>query len=157
MKKFIVIFMLMFSFAGLVNAKTMYIQSMRAKIVDKPTFRAKTIMPLKKGDQIKVIQTKGRWLKVSIKGKQGWISKFLVASHPPVKKINVLGRRNQIMTNVRRRASAVTTAGAARGLSADQRRRASSKGGNNFIALEKLEMLGVTEEDVKLFVVEGRI
>lgn len=87
MKKFIVIFMLMFSFAGLVNAKTMYIQSMRAKIVDKPTFRAKTIMPLKKGDQIKVIQTKGRWLKVSIKGKQGWISKFLVASHPPVKKL----------------------------------------------------------------------
>jgi len=157
MKKSALTFVLLFLLTGFANAKTLYIQSMRAKMVDQPTFRAKTVLPMRKGDQVTVIQQKGRWIKVSSKGKQGWISKFLVASHPPVKKINVLVRKNQIVSNVRRRASAVTTAGAARGLSAEQRRRASSKGGSNFVALEKLEMLGITENDVRLFVVEGRI
>ncbi|MDH5736236.1 MAG: SH3 domain-containing protein [Gammaproteobacteria bacterium] len=157
MKKSFFIILLLFSLAGFAEARTMYIQSMTAKIVDNPTFRAKNVLLVKKGDQVEVIQQKGRWLKVSSQGKQGWISKFLLDNHPPVKKVNVLVRENQIISNVRRRASAVTTAGAARGLSADQRRRASSKGGSNFIALEKLEMLGVTDEDVRLFVMEGRI
>ena len=157
MKKLAFIIVLLLSVTGFANAKTLYIQSMRAKIVDKPSFRAKTILPMRKGDQVNVIKQKGRWIMVSSKGKQGWISKFLVASHSPVKKINVLVRRNQIISNVRRRASAVTTAGAARGLSAEQRRRASSKGGSDFVALEKLEQLGITENDVRLFVVEGRI
>ena len=157
MKKLAFIFVLLLSVTGFANAKTLYIQSMRAKMVDKPTFRAKTILNMRKGDQVTVIKKKGRWINISSKGKQGWISKFLVANHPPVKRINVLVRKNQIVSNVRRRASAVTTAGAARGLSAEQRRRASSKGGSNFVALEKLEMLGITENDVRIFVVEGRI
>ena len=157
MKKTVIIFAVLFLITGVADAAPLYIQSMRAKIVDQPTFRGKMIMPLKKGDQVTVIQQKGRWIKVSSKGKQGWISKFLVANHPPVKKINILVRKNQIVSNVRRRASAVTTAGAARGLSAEQRRRASSKGGSNFVDLEKLEQLGITENDVRLFVVEGRI
>lgn len=157
MKQLVFILAIMVFFVNAAEAKTMYIQSMTAKLVDTPNFRSKIVLVMQKGDQVELVQQRGRWLKVSSQGKQGWISKFLVANHPPVKKINVLARQNQIVTNVRRRASAVSTAGAARGLSAEQRRRASSKGGANFIALEKLEMLGVTEEDLRLFVVEGRI
>ena len=82
--------------------------------------------------------------------------KFMLAKHAPVRRVSVISS-NQIIGNVRRRASAVTTAGAARGLTADQRSRMSQKNRANYFDLDKLEQLGVKDKEVYQFIADGQI
>lgn len=157
MKRVFLVLLIMMSVHAGAYAKDVYVQSIKANIVSEPSFKSQSIVIVDKGSKLQLLETQGRWLKVSFNNQQGWVSKFVVDEHPPVNKVNILINSSKTISNVRKRASAITTAGAARGLSADQRRRANSKGGSNFLDLEKLEALNVTEKDVEQFVLEGRI
>lgn len=150
MKRFSLIAALLVGMSAAAHAETLYVQSQKAKLLKDPSFKAKVVAHVKKGAPLELIHDKGRWYKVSINGNIGWISKFVLAAHPPVKKVTVLGEGVKIEHNARRRASAVTTAGAARGLSADERRRASDFGAD-FLALERVENFTVSDEEVYRF------
>lgn len=101
-----------------VAAETVFVSSYQAKVLQKPHFKSESITTLKKGDRVEVIDKKGSWLKVlSNRGKQGWLSRFLVKKTPPNNRITVLNETATInIQDVRRRTSALTSAAAARGL-----------------------------------------
>ena len=143
----------LFSLAA--HAEFMYVQSFKVKVLVEPSYKSMSVFYVKKGDRLNVLEKRGRWVLVSNGQKSGWMLKFMLANHAPLRRSSVLSS-NQIIGNVRRRASAVTTAGAARGLTADQRGRISQKNRANYFDLEKLEKLGVKEEEVYKFIADGQ-
>ncbi|MCW8956336.1 MAG: hypothetical protein OQL09_05590, partial [Gammaproteobacteria bacterium] len=116
------------------NAEFMYVQSFKVKVQVEPTFKSMSVFYAKKGDRLQVLENRGRWVLVSNGKKSGWMMKFMLAKHTPVRRVSMLSS-NQIIGSVRRRASAVTTAGAARGLTADQRSRIGQKNRANYFDL----------------------
>lgn len=137
------------------NAEFMYVQSFKVKVQVEPAFKSMPVFYVKKGDRLQVLEKRGRWVLVSNGQKSGWMMKFMLANHSPVRRVSMISS-NQIIGNVRRRASAVTTAGAARGLTADQRSRASQKNRANYADLEKLEQIGIEDTEVYQFIADGQ-
>jgi hypothetical protein len=139
----------------LCSAETAYIQSSQAKVYAEPRFDAAIIATLTKGAQVDTLQNRSRWQRISTGSVQGWVSTFLLAATPPLDKVSVLGDDNpQLANNARRRASAVTTAGAARGLTETDRRRISDSG-MNYVALDRLEKTTPSDSEVSHFIEEG--
>ncbi len=156
MKRLLITLLLGFSTTLFAANGVMYIQSSKAKLQNEPSFGSNTIVELKKGDEVNVVESKGRWVKVKHSSNEGWVSKYLLADIPPIKKKVTILKDDapDLGDNARRRASAVTTAGAARGLAADERQRNSDSQFTNYKDLEKVEKLGVTEDEVEKFVKE---
>jgi uncharacterized protein YgiM (DUF1202 family) len=150
-------FLLGFS-ASLYAANTMmYIQSTKASLQSAPSFGSSSLLSLEKGAQVEVIEIKGRWVKIKTGTQEGWVSKFLVSEQPPLKKkVTILKEDAPDMDNARRRASAVTTAGAARGLSADNRDRSNDSQFTNYRDLEKVEKMDINEKELEKFIQEKR-
>lgn len=148
--------MFLFLFSLSANAEYMYVQSFKVKVQVEPSFKAMSVFYVKKGDRLQVLEKRGRWVMVSNGKKSGWMLKFMLATHAPVRRVSALSS-NQIIGNVRRRASAVTTAGAARGLTADQRGRVGHKNRANYFDLDKLEQLGVKDKEVYQFISDGQL
>lgn len=145
-----------FLFSASALAETLYVQSLEAKLLQEPKFSAAVAAKLAQGTEVSVLATEGRWYKVSDGSSTGWLSKFLLAEHPPLKKITVLEASEEGLDseNVRRRASAVTTAGAARGLASDDRRRAQDDSAD-YSALREMEEYSLKETEVSQFLREG--
>jgi hypothetical protein len=47
--------------------------SLRAAIMRTPRFLGRTVAPLRRGNKVRVLDTKGSWLRVEFKGKEGWL------------------------------------------------------------------------------------
>ncbi len=139
-------------------AETLYVQSNKAKLLETPQFNAPAVGELQKGNEVNVLQQQKRWVEVEYQGNSGWLSRFLLSDHPPLKKVTVLGDGEtlKLEENARRRASAVTTAGAARGLSADDRKRSNSGDKSDYFALEKVENYKVEDKAVTEFIEQGK-
>lgn len=138
-------------------AETMYIQSKQAKLLSEPNFKSPSIIQLEKSTPVEVIMKKGRWTEVEFKGKRGWLSSFLLSTNPPINKVNILkGDNADLSKSARKRASSVTTAGAARGLSADERMRNSDLQQTDYTALEKIEEMAPSEEQIDKFIDSGK-
>lgn len=137
-------------------AETLYVQSSRAQLREKPGLDAAVAAELKRGASLEVLEARDRWYRVRLDGSEGWVFRYLVADHPPLKRETVLGGEGpSIREKARRRASSATTAGAARGLGTDDRRRASARNQADYSGLERLESLEIPEEAVSDFVAEG--
>lgn len=137
------------------GAETVYVQSAKAKLLSKPHFNAEVVAEVVKGKPLDLIESQDRWLHVKTGTHTGWVSKFLVSDHMPVNKITILEGDETIDTNVRRRASVVTTAGAARGLAGEDRQRASQAGLTNYVALRRMEALKIGEQEAMAFLSEA--
>ncbi len=137
----------------------LYVQSSKAKLMAQPKFSAEVIGTLQQGAVLEQVQHEKRWVQVIEGTHTGWVSSFLLSKQPPLKKISVLENREaqNLEESARRRASAVTTAGAARGLSADDRKRANAHNKADFLALERVEDFQVTTAEVKSFAQEGQL
>lgn len=133
------------------HADQQYISSNKAKILKEPDFQAELVAELVKGDPVKVLSQKGVWLNVSFAQKQGWVSKFLVKDTPPNDRITVLPGDNETeLKDVRRRASAITTAAAARGLAATAREEAGDLV-VNMEGVRYMESFSVTRQELEQF------
>lgn len=140
----------------LYGAGNLYIQSKKAKILALPKFKAAVVTTVKKGDELVLLGKKGNWYQVRIGEKAGWISKLLVSSKPPMKKVSLFSTLYRFFNKKsRRRASTVVTAGAVRGLTADDRKRASQDIHSNYAALEIMEQFSVSEEELDTFIKQG--
>lgn len=134
------------------GAESLYVQSTKAKMMDQPSFSAKVVKEIEKGGKVDVQQKKERWVLVSHGKNSGWIASLLLSTQKPAEKITVLGDSGSAVSdNARRRASAVITAGATRGLTADDRRRADEEGAANYVALRWVENISVTDEQMARF------
>jgi len=134
-------------------AETGYIRAREARVMKAPSAAADQVVALHKGDKIEIIKHQGRWLKVTAGQQEGWVSSLLVGSRPPMHKITVLDGKdgNSLEDSARRRASASTSAAAARGLRSDERARQSDEGVADFGAVREMESTGVSEDEAVKF------
>ncbi|MBU0674811.1 MAG: SH3 domain-containing protein [Proteobacteria bacterium] len=142
--------------ATIVNAaEPLFIQSTKAKILANPKFSAPVLIEVAKGTSVDPLEQQGSWYRVRYQDKEGWLSKLLVASYPPMEKQGAIQADSEIGTHARRRASAVATAGAARGLAAEDRKRTVEGGLANYPALAEMENLKVTDSEAVDFLQRG--
>lgn len=131
--------------------ETMYVQSANAKMFKEHAFTSPVVVEIDKGEAVNVSTTSGRWAQVRYQKHSGWISTLLLAKNPPLKKVSVLTDDNELGNNARRRASAVATAGATRGLTSDSRQRANESTDTNYRALMLVEQVRVSESELARF------
>ncbi|NCO12961.1 MAG: SH3 domain-containing protein [Thiomicrospira sp.] len=135
-----------------VQAAPQYISSNKAKVLKEPNFQADLVAELVKGDQVNVLDQQGVWLNVSVEKKTGWVSKFLVRETPTNDRVTVLPGDDQTeLKDVRRRASAITTAAAARGLAATARAEASGDIVANLEGVRYMESFSVSSQELEQF------
>ncbi|MBI3773468.1 MAG: hypothetical protein HY272_12310 [Gammaproteobacteria bacterium] len=122
----------------------------------KPEFNAALLLVIEKGTPLQIKASQGRWLQVTVQDKTGWVSQLLVGNEPPLNQATPLNTGDQsIKQESRRRASATASAAAARGLRNDDRARQSDDAVSDYSALERMDKLGVSEDDAMKFVEEG--
>lgn len=143
------------AFSGEVEAADLYVQSVKAPIFSSPSMGSPKVADAAKGDQLKELEKKGDWHKVAYKDKTGWVSRLLVASKPPAGKVSLLEETEEkLEKGARKRASAFTTAAAARGL-AEDRARVSDKYRVDHRGVEWMEAVKVGDEESLKFLEKG--
>lgn len=149
-----ILILLMASSMVTMAEETMYIQSTTAKLFRNQSFSSQVIFDIQKGESVQVIETSGRWAKIHYQKHHGWTPMLLLSKNPPLNKISVLSDDQKLGDNARRRASAVATAGATRGLTADNRQRANESTNINYRALMFVEQEHVSESELTQFAKE---
>ncbi len=102
-------------------AETLYIQSRQAALFSAPHFDSNKLLVLPQGAAVMPLEDQPQWVKVQVNEKIGWLSKYLLANHPPLEQPASPLEKSSIdlSGSARIGASTVTTAGAARGLKED--------------------------------------
>ena len=137
------------------GAETVYVQNDRARLVSEPGFRAGLVAPLAKGAALRVLNKRKFWYRVESGGDQGWVFAYQVSRRPPLQKVAAALPAPSInRSQLRRRASVVTTVGAVRGRSASDRARANAGDHSDYLALEKVDALEFSDEEVLAFLRE---
>jgi hypothetical protein len=135
-------------------ADSVYIQSVKAKIMNEPNFKSGEVGVANKGDKLTVTEKGDGWIKVSSASLSGWVNKLCVSDSPPMDKIALVTAESaNLEEKSRKRASAMTSAAAARGLSDEDRKRLTEAGKADYRALIELERVGagISKADVDAF------
>jgi uncharacterized protein YgiM (DUF1202 family) len=134
-----------------------YVQSVKARILSAPSFKASTLGEASKGTKLTAIGKEGSWIKVSFYGKQGYVSSILVSPYPPMARQGLIkADGSELQQGVRRRASTYTSAAAARGLAQDDRRRLGGEEKSDYTGLEKMEAITPSDAEVFRFMEAGK-
>lgn len=155
--KTVVLLSLLLMLTGLAQAEEfVYIRSLKADLYAEPVFSAEKLGSLPRGTKVIKLQEQGSWYFLQDSGVTGWVSRLLVSTALPLNRARAIKVDSEIGNNARRRASAVATAGAARGLTADDRRRKSQDNSTDYSALEAMEeKLVFSEAEVIDFLDQG--
>lgn len=145
MNKFILIFLLQINTA---NAE--FIKSLKAKIYEAPQMSSKVLYELNQGEEIAIKSLDKNWREISHTKGKGWINSLLISTNPPQTKESLLQKAEDISSNARSRPSALSTAGAARGLLEDNSGMLSSLKEVNVNELVKLESFYISPKDGRL-------
>ena len=136
--------------------QVMYVQSAKANLMAGPGFDSNLISVLQKGESVAFVKEQGRWVQVTYQSSSGWVSKLLLADHPPVDKVSVLqAKQEHLEDSARRRASTNVTAAATRGLRNDDRPETSDEGKPDYDQLREMEAVEIKEAEVRKFHAEG--
>lgn len=153
----ILIIALNVAIASLFAQQVYYVQSVKAKVMSAASFKSKVIAEVGKGYKLTALGKAGNWTKVKYGSLEGYVPALLLSATPPLKKQGLIkGEDSALQHNIRRRASTYTSAAAARGLTADDRRRLSKEEKVDYESLEQIESLVVSDMDVLTFIKEGR-
>lgn len=157
MKKQLMMLITVLLYASLSFADTSYyVQSTNATVRSGPSFGAKIVAKVSKGQMLSSTSKSGDWIQVKIDGKEGYISHLLVTTHPPIDKTTVIKADEQeIKPTARRRASSFTSAAAARGLTDEEKKREGVEKAD-YKAVDKMEAVKVTPDEVKKFKETGK-
>ncbi|MDH5717641.1 MAG: SH3 domain-containing protein [Spirochaetia bacterium] len=162
MKKYIVLLLVFVFFGTQAWGETVYVSSFAANIHSDASLSASKIMKLKRGDKMTVISKQGSWLNVKANDKTGWIKEMFTSDKPAGEKVSILSMaKTNVNVHVRKRASADVTAASARGLREDKemeaRLRAKDSGKIDPAALDSLELMVFSENDLFTFLAEENI
>jgi len=149
----------MLTIAHLASAQEVYyVQSVKAKILSNPSFKASVVGEASRGTRLNAIGKDGSWVKVNYYGKDGYVAAILLSSSPPMAKHTMIkAGDSDFQQGVRRRASTYTSAAAARGLAADDRRRLSGDDKIDYDGLDRIEKFTVSEAELTKFMEGGKI
>jgi len=135
-----------------------YVQSLKAKIMWEPSFKAAVMREEPKGQALTGLGREGNWIKVKIDFETGYIHSLVVSKQPPMKRVALINAEDQdIRQSVRRRASTYSSAAAARGLTQEGRKRLSKEEKADYLSLEKMESITVSKEAVDKFLDGGSL
>ena len=154
--KTILLVILSLTLSGLAHAEEfVYIRSLKADLYAEPSFSAKHLATFPKGAKLVKLEEQRRWYLVQYREITGWVAKLLVSASPPKNRERAIKADSKIGSSARRRASAVATAGAARGLAADDRRRKSQDNTTDYSALAFMEGISLSDAEVIDFLKQG--
>jgi hypothetical protein len=123
MKKYIIITLVGLMTLSPLAAENLFVTARICPVFAEASAASSRLAVAKQGDSLKVLQTSGDWVKVSLPGgaSSGFVQKLFLGAAPSVQAAAVSDNLQNISSVVsRRRASAYTTsAAAARGLSGD--------------------------------------
>lgn len=130
-----------------------YVQSTKAKIMKEPSFKSAELGTAKKGDKLKLLEKGDGWFRVSAATVEGWVNGLCVSDSPPLNKQGIINDDTDIAGSSRRRASAVASAAASRGLTDAERRRLSDLGEMDYKSVMHVEKLSysITEKELDNF------
>jgi hypothetical protein len=135
-----------------------YVQSQKAKVMSEPSFRGKVLGEASKGTKLVSSGRKGSWIKVGFYEKEGYVASLLLSKYPPMQRQTLIkGDESEIRQSVRRRASTYTSAAAARGLTHEDRKRASAEEEVDYNAVARMEALSFTQDEVTRFMEGGKL
>ena len=132
-------------------AQLAYVSSKKGKLYQQPNYNSETVSQLRKGDKLQVIKYDDKWARVKHKALQGWVPKFSISeTKPRTEKLSFLTRLKLFFSNDSRRArvTTVSTAGGARGLAEEE---TENSGNKDYEALNKMEKMSVSEQEVEQF------
>lgn len=139
-----------------VSAKDLFVQSVKAKIMSEPTFKAEVVNTVNRGDKLEQVEAKDGWFKVKAGTANGWVNHLAVADSAPLDKVTVVtADAADLQDKSRKRSSAITSAAAARGLSDAERKRMSEVGQADFRAMAQLEEIASKISDREIRDFEG--
>lgn len=154
--KTIFLIILSLALSGFAQAEEfVYVRSLKADLYSEPAFSAKHLASLPKGTKLVKLKEQDKWCFLQHHEMTGWVPKLLVSATPPRNRTRSITENAKIGSNARRRASAVATAGAARGLAADDRRRKSQDNTTDYSALLSVEETSPSDAEVIEFLEQG--
>lgn len=145
-----IMFMLLLSSAQ--AADSMYVNSKKVKLYQQPNYNAEVVTQLRKGDELQVIRQQEKWMQVRHAALTGWVPGYSVTTSKPAEEnISFFNRIKSFFMsdNKRSRVSTISTAGGIRGLSEEE---GESSGNKDYEALQKMEKMIVSDEEVEKFV-----
>lgn len=136
--------------------ESLYVQPFKAKIFSKPSISSDVLGSVASGFQFVSTGTEGRWLKLDFNGKQGFIPAVQAARTPPLAKAGAQNVEATPKVSARARTSSVSAVVAGmKGLTYEDRARITKGERSDFEALEKVNALKITPDDLKQFQLEG--
>ena len=148
--------LLIASASNAVVDEVIYVQPYRAKIFAKPSIASDVLDSVDSGYQFVSSGKDGIWIKLIYEGKQGFIPAAQVARTPPLGKNVVQGLDNTPKLNARARTSTTTAVVAGmKGLTYEDRARITKGERSDFDALDKVDALKITQEELDSFQREG--
>jgi hypothetical protein len=137
-------------------AYDLYVRSVNAPVYVMPDTGSGVVATVGQGTKLNGIENKGNWHLVKVNDNTGWVYRFLVGDQPLPESGDgsLAGQYSDHESKARRRPSSYTAAAAARGLR-EKRRRFAEKYNLDYEALEKIEAMDVSREEVMNFVKEG--
>lgn len=134
-------------------AASVFVKSLKAKVLSAPKFDSELVAEVDRGQELGFLEKAERWVKVDVSGREGWISSLLVSEEPPKTGASVLGQGAEDISNkARRRASAIATAGASRGLTAEGIKELSAADPKaDYAALAKVEAQSIDRAEALKF------
>lgn len=162
MKKNILIGTLIFGLSVIAGAAfaqgEYFVQSVKAKVMTTPSFKGSVLAEVAKGHKFASLGKEGSWIKVKHDSKEGYVSALLLGTREPMGRVGLIkGEDSEIKQGVRRRASTYTSAAAARGLTHEDRQRASVVEEVDYKALETIEAIAFSQEDISRFAEGGKL
>ena len=128
---FLIVSLLFFSAQAVFAKSKAYITNPTAKLGDKANLGASgDALPV--GTAVDVVGNEGMFLKVSYKGKTGYVAKMFTSENPPVGKIDSSGKPSEDspQASARKRSSNFAETASARGLTESEKMR-SGRGGSS--------------------------
>jgi len=127
---------------------TLSVRALKARLMATPEFLGSSIVTMRRGARVKVIQTKGSWIQVSYRGQTGWVHK------------------NRITEKVIKLSSGGTGSGtsrgeaelAGRGFSPKTEAEFRSKNPNyDYSKVDQIQALDIDPASVSRFIQEGQV
>lgn len=134
----------------------LFVQPFSARIFAKPSIASEVLGSVDSGYKFVTTGRDGSWVKLYFNGKQGFIPAVQTAKNPPLGKATVRSAEAAPKLSVRSRtSSAPAVVAGMKGLTYEDRARVSKGEQSDFDALDRVESLKISPEELRQFQSEG--
>ncbi len=130
-----------------------YVQTDRAAVFEDPSFGGDPVARLAQGLSVESLEEVDGWHRIRVEDVSGWMPGMVLREDPPTRRQSRIDDAAELDSSARRRASAVTTAGAIRGVEEDERLLEDPN--LDIEALRRMEELGASPEEAMQFMLDS--